>query len=495
VGDFNGDGKPDLVVASNMFNGQGNVSVLLGNGDGTFRSPVTYAADKGTNEVAVADLNGDGLADLVTANYAGNDVSVLLGDGDGTFRAAVNYGAGTNSYAVTVGDFNGDGTPDLASAGIRLTTSPATIVVDVQLNGDLPRAAFVTGAAPATFTTTSLNAPVRDQLRGFDAAGHLLYSFDPYFDVTQSELGGPLPLAVTLDVRVALADLTGDGVPDIITAPGPGGAVNGQEQPVRVFGGKTGWQISGPLGSALAYAPEWTGGVYVATGDITGDGTPDIVLGADAGGGPHVRVIDGKTGQEVQFAGHPELTNGFYAYDVGMSSGVRVAVADVNGDGQMDIVTAAGPGGGPHMRVFDGRDLHEIILNGSPGFQHGFYAFDPGYTGGVYIAARDLNGDGKADLIVGAGRDVPEVKVFSGADGSVLRDFPAYGSDVTAGVRVAAADANGDGKPDIITAPGGGGGPVKALDGESGSLLESFAAYEPGPNNTVFTGGLFAVAP
>jgi len=132
VGDFNGDGKPDLVTA----NVDGNdVSVLLGNGDGTFQTagydfdtdPYNYSYPS-PRSVAVEDFNGDGKPDLATAVFYGGhgpfygEVNVLLGNGNGTFQTAGNYGIdadstnGSNASVVAVGDFNGDGKPDLVTA-------------------------------------------------------------------------------------------------------------------------------------------------------------------------------------------------------------------------------------------------------------------------------------------------------------------------------------------------------------------------------------------
>ena len=114
-GDFNGDGKPDLVIADYTLTSSlpGTVlSVLLGEGDGTFQPAVSCSRPMGTpRSVAVGDFNGDGFTDLVTA--VNNGVVVLLGNGDGTFQPQVRYAAGTYPAFVAVGDFNGDGIADL----------------------------------------------------------------------------------------------------------------------------------------------------------------------------------------------------------------------------------------------------------------------------------------------------------------------------------------------------------------------------------------------
>jgi hypothetical protein len=111
TGDFNGDGKADLAVANFE---DGTVSVLLGNGDGTFQPHVDYKTDVGTTNVSVGDVNADGHLDIITSNSnSTSTVSVLLGNGDGTFQPAVNYTAGTYTYAPTLGDFNGDGKIDI----------------------------------------------------------------------------------------------------------------------------------------------------------------------------------------------------------------------------------------------------------------------------------------------------------------------------------------------------------------------------------------------
>jgi hypothetical protein len=162
VGDFNGDGTPDLVVAQ-IYGGQGgNLSVLLGKGDGTFQAAVNYRADQFPYSVAVGDFNGDGKLDLVAANDASGDVSVLLGKGDGTFQPAVNYAAGSLPYSVAVGDFNGDGKLDLAVA------SSGSNSLSVLLgNGDgtfQPAVTYAAGTQPVSVAVGDFNGDGKPDL-------------------------------------------------------------------------------------------------------------------------------------------------------------------------------------------------------------------------------------------------------------------------------------------------------------------------------------------
>ena len=113
LGDVNADGRPDLAVANVSSD---NVSVLLGNGNGTFQPDVTFAAGDDPTSVALGDVNGDGQPDLAVANFASDNVSVLLGNGDGTFQPAVNFAAGNSPRSVALADVNRDGRPDLAVA-------------------------------------------------------------------------------------------------------------------------------------------------------------------------------------------------------------------------------------------------------------------------------------------------------------------------------------------------------------------------------------------
>ncbi len=231
---------------------------------------------------------------------------------------------------------------------------------------------------------------------------------------------------------------------------------------------------------AFEPVPMFLGGVHVAAGDVDGSPGAEIVTGADAGGGPHVR------GWKMTAGTAPVELFGFFAYAPAFTGGVRVAVGDVDGDGMADIVTGAGPGGGPHVRVFSGAALPALVELA------GFFAYNPAFTGGVFVAAGDVNGDGQADIITGADAGGgPHVRVFDGAALPALVElagFFAYVPAFTGGVRVAACDVNGDGKADILTGAGPGGGPhVRVFSGADPAVeLASFFAYTP-----AFTGGVF----
>jgi serralysin len=226
------------------------------------------------------------------------------------------------------------------------------------------------------------------------------------------------------------------------------------------------------------YDPAFRGGVSVAGGDLNGDGRDDIIVAAGTGGGPHVRAFSGLDGR-LLFDGQ--------VYAPLFRGGVNVAVGDVNGDGFADIVTAPGSGGGPHVRAFSGRNGASL---------RSFLAYDAFYTGGVTVAAGDVDGDGLAEIVTGSSAGASHVRVFSGATGSSVNEFLAFppppgshhfGGSVAVGVRVAVIDFDGDGRMDIVAAPGAGARPVvQCFRGDVATLLGAFNAYDP-----VFLGGVY----
>ena len=200
---------------------------------------------------------------------------------------------------------------------------------------------------------------------------------------------------------------------------------------------------------------------------------PAVLTGTGGGLVPTVRIVDESTGKR---------SGGLTPFGDGLTTGVRVAVGDVNADGTPDIVVAMGPGASPIVKIFDGVDGSELAQ---------FLAYDPTFQGGVFVAVGDVNGDGYADVVTGAGESAsPHVKVFSGADLSVLYSFFAYAPQFTGGVRVAAGDVDGDGLADIVTGPGPGAAPlINVFSGSGLGTLASFFAYAP-----QFTDGVFVAA-
>ncbi len=334
-------------------------------------------------------------------------------------------------------------------AGERRTLTPIDYAALEDIGWDVtsvaaPPAAPV-AAAPAPVAAVS--APLTGGQVAVSAAGGVTVLGPGGQPVAAADpFGGTSPGGV----RVATADVTGDGVPDLIAGTGPG-----RPALVTVVDGKT----MTVLVTFAPYEPTFTGGVFVAAGDFTGDGRADIVVTPDQTGGPVVAVYDGvyaAAGQAV------ELTRFFGLADPAFRGGARAAVGDVNGDGLPDLVVAAGLGGGPRVAVFDGRGVRGRS-DAPPTLLPDFFAFEPGLRNGAYVAAADLNGDGLAEVIAGAGPGGgPRVTAFDGrtlvAGGlAAVADFFAGDPSNRGGVRVAAADLTGDGRPDLIAGAGQGG--------------------------------------
>jgi hypothetical protein len=195
-------------------------------------------------------------------------------------------------------------------------------------------------------------------------------------------------------VRVASGDVNGDGFNDVIAGAGNGGGAR-----VRVYDGHN---VDGgrpvKLYDFLAFGSGYRGGVYVAAGDVNGDGHADIIVAPSAGSSAEVRIFDGENGSAL---------TSFFAFGRG-AGGVRVATGDVNGDGFADII--AGTGKGSSVRIFDGQDP-SVMLDA-------FRAFPRVYDRGISVAGGDVNGDGLDDVIVGAAKQSNLVRIFlSGQEG------------------------------------------------------------------------------
>jgi len=261
VGDFNGDGKPDIVVG---LAGENAVSVFLGNGDGTFQAGVHFPVAAPPYAVIVADFNGDGIPDIATANAGSSDVSILLGNGDGTFQTALSYTALGGSASLVAGDVNGDGHPDLAVCGPGSSnvsvllgkgdgTFQAPVLYPIGVSGSQLATADFNGDGNLDLAVVSSSASTFAVLLG--AGGGTFQSV-----VNYPVDGGSLSLAIS--------DFNGDGKPDVAVA---GAALN-----TYLGSGNGSFEAAGsyPLGSNPG-AP-----ASLAAADFNQDGRPDLVLAA-----------------------------------------------------------------------------------------------------------------------------------------------------------------------------------------------------------------------
>jgi hypothetical protein len=357
AGDFNGDGKFDLAATLADSSGPlGNsLLVLLGQGDGTFQSSASYivGSQAGGGDVKAADLNGDGTLDLVVADYGSDEVCVRLGNGDGTFQKPTNYSVGSGPQSIASADFNGNGVQDLVTANYN--SNDVSVLLG---NGD--------------------------------------GSFEP--PVTCA--AGLNPLAVTI------GDFNGDGVPDLAVADGDG--------TVSVLLGNG----DGTFQTAI-HVPTVPGTRFVATGDFNGDGIADLVTATDNSVNVLLGNGDGTFGAPVTYS---------------LPGGIQfVKVADLLGNGHLDLITA-------NDAVHHPNSVCVLLGNGDGSFQNAVQYLVNGPA--VSVAVGDFNGDGILDLATGS-------DLLLGNGDGTFQNAIAYGGG---GGAVAAVDLNGDGILDLVTA-------------------------------------------
>jgi hypothetical protein len=443
MGDFNGDGIPDLAVA----NYGGTVSVLLGQGDGTFQKAVNYAAGAGPFSVAVGDFNGDGIFDLAVANIYSNNLSVLLGKGDGTFLPAVNYPAGTQPDSVAVGDFNGDGIPDLAIANRGTYPNYTDGSVSILLGkGDgtfLTAQSYAAGISPWSVAVGDFNG---------DGIKDLAVANNAYYGTVSVLLGkgdGTFLAAVNYSAgaspsSVAVGDFNGDGKPDLAVA-------NSGSNNVSVLRG----QGDGTFLPAQTF-PAGASPRSLAVGDFNGDGIPDLAVANGSGVSVLLGQGDGTFLPAQSYAAGSEPS--------------AVAVGDFNGDGKQDLAVA---------------NAYSNNVSVLLGKADGTFLAADNYSAGASpssVAVGDFNGDGILDLAVADYAFNGTVSVLLGqGDGTFL---PAQ--SYTAGTRprsVAVGDFNGDGKLDLAVANygiSGGNGTVSVLLGKGDGTFYPAASFPAG---------------
>ena len=492
VADFNGDGKPDLAVAA------GSLLVMLGNGDGTFKAGINTGAR--ANLMAVGDFNGDGKPDLVTSE----NVTVLLGKGDGTFQAAIS--AATSSAipfgGLAVGDFNGDGKLDVVAP----SASGSVLVLLGDGTGKLGApTSFNTGETfPGKLSVGDLNGDHKLDVVSLNALNNdisvLLGNGNGTFQApTNIALGGNPDSAF----GVVIADLNGDGYPDLAVANVRSFTAAGST--ISVFPGNG----DGTFGAPVQYDPVGQPIYLMVAGDFNGDGLPDLVFASEADTSPsQVGVIFGAANFTLQSPA---------SYAVGLTPGPPV-LADLNGDGVLDLVVAPSTGSSGNVSV--------LLGYGDGSFQPAV-SF-PAAAGAQSVAVGDFNGDGKPDLIVstfslttflsnllvflGNGDGTFQAPIvttspISGTTPVVVGDFNKDGKlDVLAGGQIwlgngngtfratstfvgglVVADMNGDGNLDVV---GTGGGGVLVQLGNGDGTFQAPVSYHVGSTGLLTVGDL-----
>jgi subtilisin family serine protease/subtilisin-like proprotein convertase family protein len=334
----------------------------------------------------------------------------------------------------------------MTSAGLIGIRLPAGVAIDYASNPSGSADGPLVGYEPASSSPASPPPPFTGPaplVVGTDA-GTLARVWVYNADGSVRWTASPFGPNFTGGVRVATGDVTGDGVADVLVTAGPGGPAQ-----VVVLDGVNGTELR----RFAAFEPAFTGGVFIAAADFDNDGFTEIIVTPDQGGGPRVRVFDGR---------NVSVRADFFGIaDPDFRGGARVAAGDLNGDGVPDLAVGAGFGGGPRVALYDGATLR---VGAAPRKLVGdFLVFEPSLRNGVYLAVGDLNGDGSGDLIVGAGPGGgPRVLALSGAALLVGQTQPLanfFAGDVNnrGGVRVAVKDLDGDNRADVVAgaAPGG----------------------------------------
>ncbi|CAN5552237.1 hypothetical protein BH11PLA2_BH11PLA2_05510 [soil metagenome] len=390
----NGLGAPTI---TNIKSVSGGLSV---NGTFTGLTNTKYTVLIFTNSTADASGAGEG------GTQVGNVTVTTDGVGAGTFTFLLPTGTGGAYISSTVTDTDLGDTSAFSNAYAR----PDSL---------LTSASFAVGGG---------------------AGGGPLVVFTDIAGTNISNVVPPFGVNFTGGTRVATGDLTGDGIPDLIVGTGVG-----TQALVRVTNSATQQLLFSinPFG-------DFTRGVFVALGDVNNDGYADIIITPDEGGGSRVRVFNGKT--------FVQIADFFGIQDVNFRGGARAAVGDMNNDKYGDIAVSAGFGGGPRIAVFSGITL---ASNGGPKLFGDFFAFESSLRNGAFVAVADVNGDGYGELIVAAGPGgAPRVRILNGktlvnsAGASLvpLADFFAGDSSSRGGVRIMARDLDGDGFAELISA-------------------------------------------
>jgi hypothetical protein len=480
AGDFTGDGTPDLVVANT---GGATVSVVVGNGDGTFQPAVDSATGYSPLSVAVGDFNGDGNMDVATANAG--DVSVLLGNGDGTFAAPTSIGLGSSPQSVAVGDFNGDGTLDLGVTSNvyyggyygyygwypGYYAGQATVLVG---NGDGSFAAPVTSWAGYGFHTGAATGDFNgDGAQDFAAANFDYWTATVFFGDGAGNLSGPSDASAgPYPWAVAAGDLNADGRADLAVADRYAGEVS------VLLANDTGW-FAPAQGYAAGNQP-----TAVVLGDFNHDTRPDIATADSAGDG--INVLRGRA-------------NGTFTpvenFDAGPGA-FGLAAGDFNGDGWLDAATADAGGATASVLVNDQSwpppppptvSVNDVtVTEGNTGTTDATFTVSLSYSADTDVTVHYATADGSAtagsdytatsgDLVIPAGQTAGTVTVPVLGD-RLAEPTETFALNLSSPVNATLGDGQGGGtilddEPRVSV------GDATVTEGNTGSVTATFTVF------------------
>lgn len=425
IADVNADGIQDLIVANQS---DGTVSVLLGKSDGTFSSKTDFSAGTAPYGIVAGDFNEDGKIDIAVTNMCGQscgNISVLLGNGDGTFKAPVSYQTGIGPLGLVTADFNNDGHMDIAVADSCGTTCGFVSVLLGKGDGTFqPSTDYPVGQDPGALVAADLNADGKIDIAVANSSNSVSILIGNGDGTFQTHVDYP---SADAPAFIAVGDLNGDNIPDLVVTH------NGSPWPMTILFGKGDGTfqpeqvISTPAGVTLPSAP-------VQIVDLNSDGKKDLVVSAVFQGGPVIFLGNG----DGTFQGPATFATGKYPF--------AFSVADVNGDGNKDLVVA------------DQESNYVTVLlgNGDGTFSpRADLPIDPlgtnlpfGVSGGI----TDFNRDGTPDLAIASSNGV--VSVLLGKGGGQYEAPLNTTANGTGSMNI--ADFNGDGLPDMVLINGQG---------------------------------------
>lgn len=421
--DLNHDGKVDLVVtSSDIVTGQ--MSVLLGNGDGSFAAGVSYPSSQDNNSVtaiAISDFNSDGKLDVLAVNSGSDNLSIWLGKGDGTFSGVRDYSSGFKPMLALIADFNGDGRPDVASVGGENQVPGVTILMG---KGDgtftsyagRPTVPLAYNMAVGDFNGDGRPDLVMDNFAPSGTISILLTNAKGGFVAHNKKFG-------TYPTYLNVGDFNGDGKLDVVIA---ASNPNGQVEILSTLLGNGDGTLRAPINQPIASVPADT----FAVADFDLDGNLDLAVGLQL-----------STGVSVFFGNGDGSFTSPMLFDLGQSENSPlgpVLVADLNGDHKPDLVVSTDSG------------VAVLIGKGNRSFRP-YNLVIPGYSA---VGVGDFSGDGKPDLVLNQ-FDIAPVIALGNGDGTFQAPMleshtPASRRAAnTASIQQAAVgDFNGDGNLD-----------------------------------------------